>query len=93
MHGNLPKKEKDVWVNWMMWKLKGYAKSCGRNWGAKCVHLERVKSFAPNVEHYVADILLGLGQNIEEEEEEKEGYIQIPSCALEGTVLTQDWMK
>ena len=69
--------------------------------------MEKVKSFAPNVNHYVADVFCGprLGINVDLREnnigvcgsdgglEERPDIIEPPSCALDHAgVLNQVWM-
>ncbi len=36
--------------------IEALAVSMHRQWNVQCVHVERVKSYAPRVDHFVADI-------------------------------------
>jgi 16S rRNA G966 N2-methylase RsmD len=61
VHGNVPVKEKESWTLWVCAQLSNLVK-CeheGNDWIVLCTHIERVKSFAPTVCHYVADIFVG----------------------------------
>jgi hypothetical protein len=61
VHGNVPVKEIDDWAVWLCSKLRKLAREEG--FGDSCVvvvvHIEKVKSFAPTVNHYVADVFIG----------------------------------
>ena len=61
VHGNVPTAEKKIWVLWISYRLAEIAKNdLGYNgYVAVCCNLEKVKSFAPKVDHYVADIWVG----------------------------------
>lgn len=65
VHGNVPSKERDEWALWVCQRLSVLY---GETYNVKpssssvyvlCNHIERVKSFAPRVDHYVADIFVG----------------------------------
>ncbi|OEU18402.1 Met_10-domain-containing protein, partial [Fragilariopsis cylindrus CCMP1102] len=58
IHGNVPAKEMELWTIWVCHRLDVLAKEENKpdNWFILCNHVERVKSFAPTVFHYVADI-------------------------------------
>jgi tRNA G37 N-methylase Trm5 len=105
IHGNVPGKEKDAWVMWVCRQLYNMTKEEKKehdNWQVLCNHVEKVKSFAPTVFHYVADVFVGPGTagsvvvvvqgdgtflHCPED-------IQPPSCALsEDGVLHQKWMR
>lgn len=61
VHGNVPNKERDDWALWLCSRLNDFTQETGKpaNWVVLCSHVERVKSFAPTVSHYVADVFLG----------------------------------
>lgn len=61
VHGNVPVKELDVWTLWMCSRFRTMVIEEGKptHWVVVCSHVERVKSFAPTVAHYVADVYLG----------------------------------
>lgn len=65
IHGNVPAKERDSWAQWMVRKLyiimleENTESSKGMDWVVACLHVEKVKSFAPTVNHYVADVFVG----------------------------------
>ena len=68
VHGNVPAKEVEVWTIWlcgclfkMVQKLEHAPK---HKWSVVCTHVEKVKSFAPTVNHYVADVFLGSPDSI-----------------------------
>lgn len=63
VHGNVPVHELHHWVRWLCLRLRVFARqhqSGGEDWVVLATHVEKVKSFAPNVNHYVADIFVGL---------------------------------
>jgi len=115
IHGNVPTLEKESWALWVCKKLYKIASIAGMGseevWGNDfvilCHYVERVKSYAPNIEHFVADIFLGprlpYSLNVDMNRQ-RIGIIQTnglflpcpeqvknPSCAL-GGVLHQQWM-
>jgi tRNA G37 N-methylase Trm5 len=65
IHGNVPVREALAWLEWLCVRLKEYLGKndidCElyRDWIVLGHHLEKVKSFAPTVNHYVADVYLG----------------------------------
>jgi 16S rRNA G966 N2-methylase RsmD len=62
VHGNVPNREVQQWAVWLCARLKKYAmdyKDGAHEWLTIVAHIEEVKSFAPNVSHYVADVFLG----------------------------------
>jgi Met-10+ like-protein len=68
VHGNVPAKERDVWAQWLVrslhslvlqeWERLAVHQRC-YDWVVICHHIEKVKSFAPTVNHYVADVFVG----------------------------------
>lgn len=111
IHANVPVKEVEAWTLWTCSKLLQLASEEGRptEWIVFCRHVEKVKSFAPTVAHYVADVYVGLSSRLAEGETmngSKAGAIlngvfvpcatdmQPPSCALSADgVLSQEWMR
>ena len=75
VHGNVPVKEKEQWSQWLCQSLYAYTvaelerikastsessnTTADTDWVVICHHVEKVKSFAPTVNHYVADVFLG----------------------------------
>ncbi|GKY92394.1 hypothetical protein MPSEU_000210300 [Mayamaea pseudoterrestris] len=60
VHGNVPVKEANSWLEWLCIRVLDCARKEGLvNWVVLGSHLEKVKSFAPTVNHYVADVWLG----------------------------------
>lgn len=64
VHGNMLEEAVEVWLERIKREVAGMGKGLGRTWarrGVKCVHVERVKSYAPSVWHFVADVQCGDG--------------------------------
>lgn len=61
IHGNVPNSEKEIWAFWLCHQLLDICIKHGKptDWLVICDHVERVKSFAPTVSHFVADVFLG----------------------------------
>jgi len=61
IHANVPNSEKDTWTMWTCKSLLDICRQVGRpdDWVVLCSHVENVKSFAPTVSHFVADIFVG----------------------------------
>jgi tRNA wybutosine-synthesizing protein 2 len=63
IHGNVPVKEVREWTVWFCRRLHAMVGELNPPpadlWAVLCTHVERVKSFAPTVNHYVADVFLG----------------------------------
>lgn len=60
VHGNVPEIEQQQWALWLCRCLARLAvDEVSPDWVALCTHVERVKSFAPSVYHYVADVFVG----------------------------------
>lgn len=107
VHSNVPVKEAMLWLEWVCVRLGERARSeliDGEPWVVIGTHLEKVKSFAPTVFHYVADVYCG--PPTEEQVPGAVGYLQQghfvpatrtvapPSCALSSNgVLNQAWMR
>lgn len=68
VHGNVPVKEIQTWTEWLCRRLfdmiKELEPSPTGEWSVICTHVEKVKSFAPTVNHYVADVFLGEPETI-----------------------------
>lgn len=109
IHANVPVKERRSWAFWVCDTLHNLVveEKKRRDFMVICEHVERVKSFAPTVSHYVADIFLGLpGSHPLKLPCPAVGVldgdlfcpcprdIQAPSCALSPDgALHQDWMR
>lgn len=108
VHGNVPVREAQLWQEWMCrrflrWvkqrEMQEAAAAAGTEYASWMVvghHLEKVKSFAPNVNHYVSDVYCGpydatLFPTLQPEEEDgpcivwREGVF----CKVNATVLDQ----
>lgn len=63
IHGNVPTIESLAWAHWTCQQLfqivNDQRQQARGNWIVICHHIERVKSFAPKIDHYVADIFVG----------------------------------
>lgn len=63
VHGNVPDLELTKWKQWVCQRLLDHVISDGnvnrKDWVVVCTHVERVKSYAPHIHHYVADVLVG----------------------------------
>jgi hypothetical protein len=59
IHGNVPVSEVHVWAVWVSGRIRDLAIAGHGGWIAAVVHIEKVKSFAPHVNHYVADVWVG----------------------------------
>jgi tRNA G37 N-methylase Trm5 len=60
IHGNVPEKEQRTWVLWLCRCLgRITVEEVLPDWVVLCTDVEKVKSFAPTVYHYVADVLVG----------------------------------
>mmetsp|Transcript_25323 Transcript_25323/g.50726 ORF Transcript_25323/g.50726 Transcript_25323/m.50726 type:complete len:598 (+) Transcript_25323:25-1818(+) len=61
VHGNVATTERQQWAHWLCRSLVCISKKneYSIDWHAVCVHVEKVKSFAPKVDHYVADVFVG----------------------------------
>ena len=61
VHGNVPSSEREQWAHWVCQSLHSLARKHNHSkcWHAVCTHVERVKSFAPRVDHIVADVFVG----------------------------------
>ena len=61
VHANVPAKEVDAWSVWLCCCLRDLAveEKKPKDWVVLCKHVEKVKSFAPTVNHYVADVFVG----------------------------------
>ncbi|GAX21709.1 tRNA wybutosine-synthesizing protein 2 [Fistulifera solaris] len=105
VHANVPVEERDVWGNWLSTQLLSYAPA---SWMVVLHHVQKVKSFAPTVNHYVADVCMGPPEVVAQRTGCLEarpgvafyrgvivdGDVPIPSCALsENGVLHQEWMR
>eukprot|EP00536_Pseudo-nitzschia_multiseries_P007117 jgi/Psemu1/324610/estExt_fgenesh1_pg.C_1630001 len=62
VHANVPASEMESWTLWLCHRLYVLVREENRpnNWQVICNHVERVKSFAPTVFHYVADVFVGI---------------------------------
>lgn len=72
IHGNVPTKEREGWAQWLCRRLLDFkAKQACANvttassslsppcWISVCTNIKKVKSFAPRIDHLVADVYLG----------------------------------
>jgi len=113
IHGNVPSHERDDWALWVCHQLsivyyKIYPQKDSDHVHVLCHHIERVKSFAPKVDHFVLDIFVGpilpveLGLELGGKQigiiNQNGNFVECgvelppPSCALGNGVLDQEWM-
>ena len=61
IHGNVSAHEVGAWSQWLCWRLRELVQreNLHKEWVLVLTHIEKVKSFAPTVNHYVADVVLG----------------------------------
>ncbi|KAL9190037.1 hypothetical protein ACHAXT_007248 [Thalassiosira profunda] len=110
VHGNVPTAERTNWAHWLVRSLADIAHEAQANeWIAVCAHVEKVKSFAPKVDHVVADVFVGPRDSPKLSSVtvvnstgvmETSGFaltplnVPPPSCALsEGGILHQGWLR
>ena len=109
VHANVPVQERLEWTWWLcqsLWRLS--VERGDEKWIVYCKHVEKVKSFAPTINHYVADIFCGplhrakvtLGKEMigifrsDGQQEQMPEDIGPPSCALDPNgILNQAWMR
>lgn len=86
IHGNVPDTEKEGWALWTCRRLIDFCERNGKSevWVALCIHLERVKSYAPTVSHFVADIFVGPASN-------HEGAENLPPGDRAGVCMGDGW--
>jgi len=65
VHANVPTAEQQSWTHWLCHTLariaieQRHGEPNSNDWVAVCTHVEKVKSFAPKVDHVVADVFVG----------------------------------
>jgi tRNA G37 N-methylase Trm5 len=80
VHGNVPELEQQQWALWLCRCLARLAiDEVSLDWVVLCTHVERVKSFAPSVYHYVADVFIGTRNAIQ-----AQGILVIMGAATAG---------
>jgi tRNA G37 N-methylase Trm5 len=66
IHGNVPEAEWMTWTMWVCWRLSEIARGeVSPDWLALCMHVGKVKSYAPKIFHYVADVFVGPGEALQ----------------------------
>jgi len=65
VHGNVLETEWEAWTLWLCRRLVTLSSEEALPWNAVCTNVEKVKSFAPTVNHYVADIFVGPKDRLE----------------------------
>ena len=114
IHANVVAKEIGDWALWLCSRLADSVaklddRSTEVDWAVLCTHIEKVKSFAPTVNHYVADVCVGPYNTVEMTSKTvgcivtSEGVatlipegsqVRVPSCALSPDgALHQSWMR
>ena len=110
IHANVPTTERQNWSHWMCQSLKLLSDrhNYSKEWHVLCTHVEKVKSFAPMIDHIVADVFVGPNDS----PKNRYGFgcsgvldtcgvfnptsvadISPPSCALsKDGILHQDWL-
>jgi tRNA wybutosine-synthesizing protein 3 len=56
VHANVKDTERDSWLAELLSSLQQHAQERGAVWDIVCNHVERVKSYAPHIDHVVADV-------------------------------------
>jgi tRNA wybutosine-synthesizing protein 3 len=56
VHANVGTSERDSWLEGLLSAVRQHAQERGVSWDVVCNHVERVKSYAPRIDHVVADI-------------------------------------
>lgn len=111
VHANVPAHEHEEWALWMCRKISKLCQELNEGSACQahviCNYIEKVKSFAPKVDHVVADVYVGtkIPSNIDLDDRNNVGIfnrkrefipssidIRPPSCALGNGVLDQEWM-
>lgn len=113
VHANVPDRELLLWQLWMCRSLHALVlqekdPNQDDQWIVLCTHVEQVKSFAPMIHHYVADVFVGPRHEHPRQVDMDGIYAGTlvngkfvacpndaapPSCALSATgVLNQKWM-
>jgi hypothetical protein len=79
VHANVPVKELGTWSVWLCCCLRDLTRDEEKpgNWVVLCTHVEKVKSFAPNVNHYVADVFVGPADRLPFDVEIKAGHAAV----------------
>lgn len=80
IHGNVPVSEVEIWGKWLCVQLKSYAREA--SWSVVLAHIQKVKSFAPTVNHYVADVCLGPPEIVTQRCCRDEGMSLLPGVAM-----------
>lgn len=58
VHDNVDDRAVDAWVHKVVACFESEGRVAGLGWAVECLHVERVKSYAPRIGHYVADVLV-----------------------------------
>jgi tRNA G37 N-methylase Trm5/tRNA(Phe) wybutosine-synthesizing methylase Tyw3 len=88
VHGNVAKGEGLDWSAWVAWRmLELGAVEEGWGWGARVKRVEKVKSFAPNVDHLVCDVWVGASKTTDESSGVEAGVVGVEG---RGAVEWQD---
>jgi tRNA G37 N-methylase Trm5 len=79
VHANVPGKELGTWSVWLCCCLRDLMREEDKpgNWVVLCTHVEKVKSFAPTVNHYVADVFVGPADRVPFDVELKAGHAAV----------------
>jgi len=61
VHGNVPVEERQKWTVWLCHRLLALVRDrdINSNWSVVCTNVVKVKSFAPRIDHVVADVFVG----------------------------------
>jgi len=83
VHGNVPVQEMETWSRWLCVRLNDVARAehAVVSWVVVLTHVEKVKSFAPTVNHYVADVVLGPPECVRKWIHTKEDHPLTPGVA------------
>ena len=64
VHANVSQDDEERWSDELLVRLTKFAREAGRAWVVRLEHVERVKSYAPRVNHVVADVCCRQEQKI-----------------------------
>jgi tRNA wybutosine-synthesizing protein 3 len=56
VHDNVAVEDREAWEQRVLTSMRELAQQYGKHWTITCEHVEKVKSYAPKVYHFVADI-------------------------------------
>ncbi len=93
VHANVPAQEMESWTFWLCHELNILSQEEGKpkDWWILCDHVERVKSFAPTVFHYVADVFVGIPSK--DAYPRGHGFVQDKLASSSNDVSRRAWVR